>query len=214
MIAYLEGQVKFKAINYLIILTHGVGYKVYVPADINSAMALSQTLSLYIHTHVKDDALDLYGFKDAENLAIFELFLSVSGIGPKTAVSIFSVGKIDRIKEAIVKGDVAFFSAVPRLGKKNAQKIIIELRSKLGSLEDLDLSPESNESKEIVEALKTFGFDVKEAVKVYAHGSIIESKMMAWLWQAYAIPGFMKNNTQIMLRNFYLNYLKKNLKHI
>ena len=69
-----------------------------------------------------------------------------------------------------------------------------------------------------IEALKTyektFGFDVKEAVKVYAHGSIIESKMMAWLWQAYAIPGFMKNNTQIMLRNFYLNYLKKNLKHI
>ena len=163
MIAYLEGQVKFKAINYLIILTHGVGYKVYVPADINSAMALSQNLSLYIHTHVKDDALDLYGFKDAENLAIFELFLSVSGIGPKTAVSIFSVGKIDRIKEAIIKGDVTFFSSVPRLGKKNAQKIIIELRSKLGSLGELDLAAESGESKEITDALKSFGFSATEA---------------------------------------------------
>src|SRR3989338_2022346 len=156
MIAYLEGQVKLKGINYLIILTRGVGYKVYVPADINSAAGLSQNLSLYIHTQVKDDALDLYGFKDAENLAMFELFLSVSGIGPKTAVSIFSVGKIERIKEAIIKGDVAYFSAVPRLGKKNAQKIIIELRSKLGSLGELDLAAESADTKEIIDALRSF----------------------------------------------------------
>jgi len=163
MIAYLEGLVKFKAINFLIILTRGVGYKVYVPADINSATAVAQNLSLYIHTHVKDDALDLYGFKDAENLTLFELFLSVSGIGPKTAVSIFSVGKIERIKEAIVRGDVAFFSAVPRLGKKNAQKIIIELRSKLGSLGELDLAAESGETKEITDALKSFGFSATEA---------------------------------------------------
>src|SRR3989344_6813042 len=163
MIAYLEGLVKFKAINFLIILTRGVGYKVYVPADINSATAVAQNLSLYIHTHVKDDALDLYGFKDAENLTLFELFLSVSGIGPKTAVSIFSVGKIERIKEAIVRGDVAFFSAVPRLGKKNAQKIIIELRSKLGSLGELDLAAESGETKEIIEALKSFEFSAAES---------------------------------------------------
>lgn len=163
MIAYLEGQVKLKGINYLIILTRGVGYKVYVPADINSAAALSQNLSLYIHTQVKDDALDLYGFKDAENLAMFELFLSVSGIGPKTAVSIFSVGKIERIKEAVIKGDVAFFSAVPRLGKKNAQKIIIELGSKLGSLGELDLTAESAETKEIIDALRSFGFSAAEA---------------------------------------------------
>ena len=107
---------------------------------------------------------------------MFELFLSVSGIGPKTAMSIFSAGKIERIKEAIVKGDVAFFSAVPRLGRKNAQKIIIELRSKLGSLGELDLAAESGELEariftvtgELVKKWKSFGFspsETKEALR-------------------------------------------------
>ena len=96
-------------------------------------------------------------------IAFFELLISVSGIGPKTALAIFSTGKLPVIKDAVVRGNVEFFTSVPRLGRKNAQKIIIELRSKLGSLEDLDLSPESNESKEIVGALKSFGFERDEA---------------------------------------------------
>lgn len=174
MISYLEGLVKFKGLNYLIILTGGVGYKVFVPTDILSQISplprrssdligTEAGLSLFIHTHVKEDTLDLYGFPDPENLALFELFLGVSGIGPKTALSIFSNGKLSKIKEAIVKGDVSFFTSVPRLGTKNAQKIIIELRSKLGSLGILDLSEDSGESKEIIDALKTFGFSVYEA---------------------------------------------------
>ncbi len=171
MISYLEGTVKHKGLNYLIVLTNsGVGYKVYVPLDIlthippSSAEASAKAdIHLYIHTHVKEDALDLYGFPTQEDLALFELFLGVSGVGPKTALSIFGNGKISKIKEAIVKGDVSFFTSVPRLGTKNAQKIIIELRPKLGSLGLLDLTGESGETKEIVDALKSFGFSVFEA---------------------------------------------------
>lgn len=164
MIAYLTGTIFTKGMNYLILQTAGgVGYKVYVPTDIITSAIIDKPTSLFIHTHVKEDALDLYGFPTQEDLAMFELFLGVSGIGPKTALNIFSNGKLPKIKEAIVKGDVDFFTTVPRLGRKNAQKIIIELRSKLGSLADLDLTAEGGETKEIVDALKTFGFSVDEA---------------------------------------------------
>lgn len=163
MIAYLSGIIKYKGSNYLTILTGGVGYKVSLPFDLLSKSKLNDPISTYIYTHVKDDAIDLYGFESPEEIAFFELLLTVSGIGPKTALAIFSYGKLPKIKEAIVKGDVDFFTSVPRLGRKNAQKIIIELRTKLGSLEDLDLSQESGESKEIIDALKSFGFERGEA---------------------------------------------------
>lgn len=164
MIAYLTGTIITKGINYLIVqTTSGVGYKVYVPADIITSTIIDKPTSLFTHTHVKEDALDLYGFPTQDELSMFELFLGVSGIGPKTALNIFSNGKLPKIKEAIVKGDVEFFMTVPRLGRKNAQKIIIELRSKLGSLGELDLAAEGGETKEIVDALKAFGFSISEA---------------------------------------------------
>jgi holliday junction DNA helicase RuvA len=163
MISYLEGSIKYKGLNYLIILTGGVGYKVFVPNDVLNKVIQDNNFSLFIYTNVKDDAIDLYGFNTVEDLALFELFLGVSGVGPKTALAIFSNAKVPQIKAAIVKGDVDFFTAVPRLGRKNAQKIIIELRSKLGSLEDLDLTADGGENKEIVDALKAFGFSANEA---------------------------------------------------
>lgn len=164
MISYLEGTVKFKGPTYLIIMTSGgVGYKVNTPSDLISGALIDQPFSIYTHTHVRDDILDLYGFANPENMALFELLISVSGIGPKTALSVFSLGKLSKIKEAIVKGDVAFFTGVPRLGKKNAQKLIIELRPKLGSLGELDLTEELGETKEIIDALKTFGFSANES---------------------------------------------------
>lgn len=164
MIGYLSGTTQYKGINYLIILTpSGVGYKVFVPNDILETKPIKEPINLFTYTHLKEDALELYGFSTMEELALFELFLGVSGVGPKTAMSIFSNGKSEKIKEAIIKGDVSFFTTIPRLGKKNAQKIIIELRPKLGSLGELDLVGESGETKEILDALKAFGFNTSEA---------------------------------------------------
>lgn len=174
MIAYLEGTVKFKGPSYLIIQTGGIGYKVHTPAELINKSTIDSPFSVFTYTHVRDDILDLYGFRDPENLALFELFLTVSGIGPKLALSIFSLGKLDKIKEAIVKGDIEFFTGVPRLGKKNVQKLIIELRPKLGSLGVLDLSEDSGETKEIIDALKSFGFSINESRE--ALKSLKESK--------------------------------------
>jgi len=168
MISYLEGTIKFKGLNYLILLANGVGYKTFVPVDLITRSNIGEKLSIFTFNYIKEDAFDLYGFSSQEELALFELLLGVSGVGPKTALAIFSVGSLPKIKEAIVKGDVAFFTSVPRLGTKNAQKIIIELRSKLGSLGELDLAAESGETKEIIDALKSFGFsamEAKEAIK-------------------------------------------------
>lgn len=175
MISYLTGKIHSKGVNYIIVMTSsGVGYKVYVPADIITSSILEKPFSLFTHTHVKEDALDLYGFPSQEDLVMFELFLGVSGIGPKTAINIFSNGKLPKIKEAIVKGDIEFFMTVPRLGRKNAQKIIIELRSKLGSLADLDLTAEGGETKEIIDALKAFGFSPSETKDVLKYIKDVE----------------------------------------
>ena len=164
MITYLSGTIKLKGPNYLVIMTQGgVGYKVQVPTEILTKTAIDEKYEIFTYTHVKEDALDLYGFESLEKLGMFEFLIGVSGVGPKTALAIFSNGNVIKIKEAIEKGDVDFFTTAPRVGRKNAQKIIIELRPKLGKLGDLDLSGESEESKEIIDALKTFGFNPSES---------------------------------------------------
>lgn len=189
MISYLEGTIKHKVGNHLILLTNGVGYKVFVPVDIVTQTKLNQPLILYTYTYVKEDALDLYGFPTSEDLQLFELLLTVSGIGPKTALAIFSNGKLTKIREAIVKGDVEFFTNIPRLGKKNAQKIIIELRPKLGSLEELDLTKETGETKEIIEALKSFGFSAAEAREAVRAIKDIEGNVSEKIRQALKYLG-------------------------
>lgn len=164
MISYISGNIQSKGASFVVVMTSGgVGYKVFIPIDLITHITPSSPVKLYTYTHVKEDALELYGFPNFDDLSLFELLLRVSGIGPKTAMGVFSAGRPEIIKEAIVKGDVEFFMTVPRLGRKNAQKIIIELRSKLGSLADLDLTAEGGETKEIIDALKSFGFSTSEA---------------------------------------------------
>lgn len=162
MIGALRGIVHTPITNPLLLMVAGVGYRVAVADHICRDIRGEESLFLYIHTHVREDTLDLYGFTTPEELAIFSLLLSVSGIGPKTSLTIIDRGT-DAIRRAIAAADVAFFTSIPRLGKKNAQKIIIELKTKLGSLHDLDLAAgEQGETKDILEALESMGFAKKE----------------------------------------------------
>src|SRR3989344_4668380 len=164
MIGMLKGKIEFFDRSYIILDISGVGYRVLVPNEISSKAKIGDPIKLFTYTYVREDALELFGFGELEDLKLFEQLISVSGIGPKTALSIFSFGNRESITDAVIKGNVDFFTGVPRLGRKNAQKVIIELKSKIGSLEELDLSGEGLlVNNEILMALKGFGFTGKEA---------------------------------------------------
>lgn len=164
MIGFLSGTIHTKNTDSVILLVQGVGYLVSVPPSTLSHMQLNQPAELFIYTNVKDDAIDLYGFKSQQELTLFKLVLSVSGIGPKTAILVIDRGA-QNLQEAIVKADTDFFLTIPRMGVKNAQRIIIELKNKLGGLTDLDLTSSSSEMAEITEALQSMGYSKQEALK-------------------------------------------------
>lgn len=163
MIAQLTGTAVQTTRNPMVIDVHGVGYAVHVPQPLLSSTPAGSAVTVLTHTYVREDALMLFGFSAHSELTLFQLLLSVSGIGPKTALSVMDRG-VTAIHRAITSSDVAFFQEVPRLGKKNAQKIIIELKSKLGSTSELDLSDDGQlQGNELVDALLAMGFDRKEA---------------------------------------------------
>ena len=180
MIGYLSGELFEIHGNSVIILVNGVGYKVFPSLSFLETAKRSDKVSLFITTIVKEDALDLYGFSSEEEKKLFEMMVAISGIGPKTALGILSKGKINDIMNAIFNADLEFFSGVPRLGKKNAQKLIIELRNKTGNISDLPMG-ERGEREDLIQALESFGYSEKEIVKIIPeiekNGGKIEQKV-------------------------------------
>lgn len=165
MIGFLRGVVAFRDDPFLLIDVAGVGYRVVASQGVLSRLnGIGESVAVFTYTHVKEDALELYGFETSDDLKLFEMLLSVSGIGPKTALGIFTIGEARDIQDAIRGGNVDFFTTVPRLGRKNAQKIIIELKGKLGSIAELDLTDKDVlENKDVLSALRAFGFSSREA---------------------------------------------------
>ena len=159
MIGYLQGEIKYTNPDSIIILANNVGYKVFV----TKLYPAGSKIELFIHTHVREDALNLYGFATASDLQMFEWLLDVSGIGPKTALLCLAQGSA-KIAKAIATADVEFFTQIPRLGKKNAQKIIIELKNRMGGITDLNLS-EDESTNEVILALQSMGYTQTEAQK-------------------------------------------------
>ncbi len=165
MIGFLTGTLHSKqSSGQIIILVSGVGYLVTIPVHYINMLKQSESLDLYIYTHVREEALDLYGFLTPDEEIMFKLILSVSGIGPKTALAVIDRGA-SAIQSAIQDANTEFFTIIPRLGLKNAQKIIIELKNKLGGLKDLDLSEENKEFTQAIEGLQIMGYTKKEALE-------------------------------------------------
>jgi Holliday junction DNA helicase RuvA len=164
MIGALTGTVFSSTSDSVIIMVAGVGYAVSVPQTVAQQRKPNENITLLVHTRVEDESITLYGFLTRNDLTLFELLLSVSGVGPKTALAIVNRGEAS-VRKAVVESDVDFFTTIPRVGRKNAQKIIIELKSKLGSVRELDLSRElSGETKQILNALLSMGFRREEAI--------------------------------------------------
>lgn len=175
MIAKLTGKPEILDNQSIILDINGVGYKVFFNPKSNQLLPST----LFIHTHVKDDALDLYGFISKEELQLFKLLISVSGIGPKTGINVMAKG-VEAITQAVSRADVDFFTTIPRLGRKNAQKIIIELKSKLGSLKELDLTSETSATKDVINALIGLGFsrvEAREALNQVSDQPTLEAKI-------------------------------------
>jgi len=164
MISYLIGKPLVQP-EELIILTGGVGYGVKVTNQVLSSSSGKEQISLYIYTHVKEDSLELYGFDSVNDKELFKLLISVSGVGPTTAMAILNKGS-QNIISAIQNADVSFFTSVKRVGKKAGQKIIIDLKSKLGGIKDLDLTPLNKMQSDLYEALSSMGFEESRATQV------------------------------------------------
>ena len=162
MIGYIRGDIKFKDKEGLIVDCAGVGYSIRAPLSILRNGEVGEPIELYIHTHVREDVLALYGFLEMESLRLFEKIIGVSGIGPKTALVIFDKSEnVEAIRTAIIAADVDFFTKIPGIGKKGAQKVIIELKPKLGSDDDLDLR-DNVASGEVMQAMLELGFKKNE----------------------------------------------------
>ena len=181
MIGQLTGEPKQLTSDSIIINVNGVGYLIFTPPTLQAKIIKEKSITtIFTHTHVKEDALDLYGFSSLEDLKLFKLLINISGIGPKIAITLIDKG-VEAITTAVSKADIDFFTSVKRLGKKNAQKIIIELKPKLGDLNELDLLGESPETKEAIDALTGLGFNknkVNLALKeVSKEGDSVEEKI-------------------------------------
>lgn len=157
MIGFLSGTLAWTH-DTLLIKTNGVGYEVAVGAQTFAQLQQRETTELFIHTHVKEEALELYGFLTLDERTLFRLLLNVSGVGPKTALAIADVGAAE-LRRAVQQADIGFFTSIPRVGKKMAQKIIIELTPKVGSITPLQLDTPQGIEHDAVAALTALGFD-------------------------------------------------------
>ncbi len=142
MIALLTGKLAYKSPEFIILDVHGVGYRVQIP--FSTYYDLPDTgceTSLYIHTHVKEDAINLYGFRTPSEKSFFQLLLSVSGIGPKLAKDILSNIQVEELSLAIQRGNLTRLSAVPGIGRKTAERLVLELKDKVVKLGDIAAAP-------------------------------------------------------------------------
>ena len=161
MIGSIKGKIVLKTDKYLIVETAGVGYKINVSPDtLSKTKKIGEEIFLFIHTHVREDAIDLYGFSDHQELEFFEMLINVSGIGPKGALTILGVALIGTLRKAIGTGDISYLTKISGIGKKTAEKIVIELRDKVG--EEKGGSSLQGEL-DALEALKSLGYSQNEA---------------------------------------------------
>lgn len=170
MIGFLEGKLGGIAGGSALVICGGVGYKVAVSAYALGKIAGQETVALYIHTHVREDQLNLFGFLDEDELEMFELLISVSGIGPKAALGILSIADPNTIRTAIVHKDASLLTRVSGVGKKTAEKVIVELQNKVKESE-LHGTAQAVADQDALEALTAMGYtvgDAREALKLVA----------------------------------------------
>ncbi len=168
MICGIKGKVEFVGAGTVEVEVSGVSYALFVSARLARGLNLGEERKFMTYMHVAEDDVSLYGFENREEVDMFRMLIGVSGVGPKSGMSIFNENGVDEIKKAVMEADVEFFKKVKGLGLKTAQKIIIELKTKIGSLKDLDLTASETvlNQDEVYLSLIQLGFDRKSVVEV------------------------------------------------
>jgi holliday junction DNA helicase RuvA len=167
MIGYIKGDLISAKPTQILIDVNGVGYLCNISINTFEKISDQKSVSLFIHTHVKEDSITLFGFYAESEKMMFELLISVSGVGPKIALSILSGIQIDELKNAILNSDIARISAVPGIGRKTAERLILELKTKVDKVKgDGEAEIPFSIKNESVMALTTLGYNNKLAEKV------------------------------------------------
>jgi Holliday junction DNA helicase RuvA len=166
MIGYLSGKVISSKPTHLLLDVNGVGYDINISINTFEKIADKETVNLFIHTNVKDDSISLYGFYSEAEKEMFELLISISGIGPKLALSLLSGIETTDLKEAIEIGAVSRIVSIPGIGRKTAERLILELKSKVGAvITDGEHTVQRGLKQEAVTALTTLGYNHATAEK-------------------------------------------------
>ncbi|MGA8265632.1 MAG: Holliday junction branch migration protein RuvA [Ignavibacteriaceae bacterium] len=166
MIGYLSGKIVSAKPTRIILDVNGVGYVVNISINTFEKISNKSSVSLFIFTSVKEDSISLFGFYTESEKEMFELSISVNGIGPKLALSILSGIQVDELRQAIISGDISRIVSVPGIGRKTAERLVLELKSKVGSVaaEGEEAVPFSIKN-EAIAALTTLGYNSKQAEK-------------------------------------------------
>jgi Holliday junction DNA helicase RuvA len=176
----IEGILVKKSDKFIVIENHGLGFRIFVSQETNAKLPkLGETAKLFLHHHVKEDAMDLYGFLQKEEMELFEMLISVSGIGPKTALGLIGLSSVENLKTAIVSGKADFLHRAPGIGQKTAERIILELKSKLAD-EGGDGSKLESDI-ELEDALVDLGYDKnvsRQAIKKIPEGIVDSEKRL------------------------------------
>ncbi len=167
MIGSLRGIVQDININNLLLDVGGVGYLVYAPVHTVAEAKLGKELFVHTYLAVRETALDLYGFATADEQRFFEMLIGISGVGPKSALSILSLADVPTLQNAIAQNNIDYLTKVSGIGKKLAQKIVLELKDKVGDVTVAGSSANQDDAS-VIEALEAMGYkqsEAREAVK-------------------------------------------------
>ena len=170
MIAHVFGKVAEKFNGSLVIDVHGVGYEVSVATNDFDAVILDQEVKFYTYHHVREQSEELFGFSSLAAKKLFEMLITVQGVGPKAALAILSLGDAEQVRNAIANADSSFVQKATGVGKKTAERVVVDLSDKVGlpthySRTETPLQTELNTSDEALEALMALGYTLADATK-------------------------------------------------
>jgi len=167
MIASLHGTVESFGTDHVIVSVNGVGFLVYLPTSVLSVLgAKGEEVHLHTHMHVKEDDISLYGFSTADELQIFETLIGVSKLGPKLALAMLSAMNVDQLSMAIASGSTDLLTSISGIGKKMADRIVLELKDKIGAgLIAAPVAQMTKENSDVLAALTSLGYSVAEATR-------------------------------------------------